>query len=181
MSGTSINRRGKIENPMARRTFTSSPTHLRLISSEDVIAARPKSGATRRERYDDLDDRLLAAILAAEDIAEEHGLSPHTRATCHFHQCWTHQCVSSPLHVLVVTGHRWCRRCECAVDVVVDETAPGALHLRCPRCGQADSAANRDVLRACRTSLAAMHGGDPGTLYPVPDVASPDIGTARRH
>jgi hypothetical protein len=77
--------------------------------------------------------------------------------------------VGHSLHVLVVTGHRWCRRCECPVDVAVDETPPGAVHLYCPRCGQADSAANREVRQACRTSLSAMHGGDTPTLYRLPD------------
>jgi len=143
---------------------------LRVVTPSDVPEARPAPAPGRgRDRYADLPDRRLAAILAAEDTAEEHGLSPHTRSTCYVHRCWTHQCVGDPLHVLIATGHRWCRRCECPVDVAVDETPPGAVHLFCPRCGQAGSAANRDVRQACRTSLAAMHGGDAPTLYGIPD------------
>ncbi|WP_284748700.1 hypothetical protein [Amycolatopsis sp. RTGN1] len=142
---------------------------LRVVDSPaDVPEPRPATLGSR-DRYADLDDRRLAAILAAEDTAEEHGLNPHTRSTCYVHRCWAHQCVGSPLHVLVVTGHRWCRRCECPVDVAVDETPPGAVHLYCPRCGQAGSAANREVRQACRTSLSAMHGGDTPTLYGLPD------------
>jgi len=142
---------------------------LRVVAAPaDVPEPRPAPIGSR-DRYADLDDRRLAAILAAEDTAEEHGLNPHTRSTCYVHRCWAHQCVGNPLHVLVVTGHRWCRRCECPVDVAVDETAPGAVHLYCPRCGQAGSAANREVRQACRTSLSAMHGGDAPTLYRLPD------------
>ncbi|HEY3471345.1 MAG TPA: hypothetical protein VGL47_39850 [Amycolatopsis sp.] len=141
---------------------------LRAVSPEDVPEPRP-APSRGRDRYADLDDRRLAAILAAEDTAVEHGLSPHTRSTCYVHRCWVHQCVGDPLHVIVVTGHRWCRRCELPVQVAVDETPPGAVHLFCPRCGQASSAANREVRQACRTSLAAMHGGDAPTLYRLPD------------
>lgn len=141
---------------------------LRVVSPEDVPEPRPAALGSG-DRYADLPDRRLAAILAAEDTAEEHGLSPHARSTCYVHRCWVHQCVGEPLHVLIATGHRWCRRCECPVDVAVDETPPGAVHLFCPRCGQAGSAANRAVGQACRTSLSAMHGGDAPTLYRIPD------------
>lgn len=140
-----------------------------VVPPANVSEPRPAPSGSR-DRYADLGDRRLAAILAAEDTAVEHGLNPHTRSTCPVHRCWAHQCVGDPLHVLVVTGHRWCRRCECPVDVAVDETPPGAVHLFCPRCGQAGSAANREVRQACRTSLAAMHGGHAPTLYGLPDV-----------
>ncbi|HKN55321.1 MAG TPA: hypothetical protein VJX66_22690 [Amycolatopsis sp.] len=123
-----------------------------------------------RDRYANLPDRRLAAILAAEDTAEEHGLDPHVRSTCYVHRCWIHQCISDPLHALVVTGHRWCRSCDCPADVLVDEEAR-TVQLYCPACGREPvSAANRQVLYACRTSLAAMHGGDSPTLYAVPDL-----------
>jgi hypothetical protein len=143
---------------------------LRVVTPSDTPETRSAPSPVRgRDRYADLSDRRLAAILAAEDTAEEHGLSPHTRSTCYVHRRWAHQCVGDPLHILIATGHRWCRRCECPVDVAVDETPPGAVHLFCPRCGQAGSAANRDVRQACRTSLAAMHGGNAPTLYGIPD------------
>ena len=84
------------------------------------------------------------------------GLDPHARVTCGLHRCWLHQCVAGPDHVIPVTGHRWCRPCRRPLDVFVDETT---ARLFCPRCGTGtpDSAANRQVVRACRTSIAAMH------------------------
>jgi hypothetical protein len=161
---------------MVRSAPTQLRPRLRAVPVQDVADARPPeftpASGGPRNRYGDLADRRLAAILAAEDTAEEHGLSPHTRVTCYVHKTWLHQCVSEPVHILVVTGHRWCRRCECPVDVVVDETPPGAVHLYCPRCGQAGSAANRELRQACRSSLAAMHGGTAPTLYRVPDVVT---------
>ncbi|WP_410660418.1 hypothetical protein [Amycolatopsis sp. lyj-112] len=132
----------------------------------------PPSG---RDRYLEIADRRLAAILAAEDVAEQHGMSAHTRTTCYVHRCWMHQCISDPLHVLVVTGHRWCRRCDRTVDVEVDETSPGSVELYCDGCGvPPDTVANREVLFACRTSLVAMLGGEASTLYVVPDSWNPD-------
>jgi hypothetical protein len=71
----------------------------------------------------------LARALVTEDEDEEHGLSPHERTTCHLRRRWLHDCVSSPLHAIPVTGHRWCRRCECAGNVAVDELA-GDVSLR---------------------------------------------------
>lgn len=115
--------------------------------------------AAPHDRYADLTDARLAAALCDEDDAEETGLNPHERTTCHVHRRWLHDCVSSPLHVIVVTGHRWCRRCECAVDVAVDELA-GDVSLRCPKCREMPAGpANRQVVRACRASLAAAAEG----------------------
>lgn len=151
---------------MARRT----PGRLLRVVPPTTTCPVPVAPGRDRDRYGDLSDRRLAAILAAEDTAEEHGLSPHTRSTCYVHRCWIHQCVTDPLHVLMVTGHRWCRRCDCPVEVDVDDSDPGSVGLYCPGCGQPpDSTANRQVLYACRTSLAAMHGGASTTLYQVPD------------
>jgi len=116
-----------------------------------------------RFRYADLADRRLAAVLTAEDTAEECGLNPHTRSTCYVHQSWIHQCINDPLHALTVTGHRWCRGCDQPVEVDVDEAAR-VVRLRCA-CGDGPrSAANRQVLYACRTSLAATYGGDSDPL-----------------
>lgn len=107
-------------------------------------------------RYRDLGDRRLAAKLVAEDAAEERdGLSPHERITCHTHRRWVHECISSPLHVIVVTGHRWCRRCEREALVAVDELT-GAVRVSCARCRRVpDSPATRQIVRTCRASLAA--------------------------
>lgn len=147
---------------MVRRR--SSRASLRLVSSDDTRAAPP----TSRDRYLDLDDLWLAGILAAEDIAEEFGLNPHVRSTCRIHRCWTHQCIAEPAHVNAETGHRWCQRCESPADVDIDERA-GSVRLRCTRCGRPpDSAANHEVLNACRTSLAAERAGTPAPVYPLP-------------
>ncbi|HUQ59185.1 hypothetical protein [Lentzea sp.] len=112
--------------------------HLRLVTSSEA------------------GDPTLTAVLDAEDLAEELGLDPHARVTCGLHRRWLHQCVSSPDHVIPVTGHRWCRPCGSPLEVVVDDTT---ARLSCPSCGTRtpDTAANRQVVRACRTSLAAMH------------------------
>lgn len=147
-----------------------SRIHLRVISSDNVAARRITGGFRSRDRYDDLAVRRLAAVLAAEDTAERHGFSPHARSTCPVHRCWIHQCISDPVHVSSASGHRWCERCEAPVDVDVDESGAGSVRLRCSRCDVApDSAANREILHACRTSLAAMRDDDDRpTLYPVP-------------
>ena len=107
-------------------------------------------------RYTDLRDRRLAAALSTEDLIEaEDGLDPLERTTCWTHRRWLHQCISSPLHVIQVTGHRWCRDCSCAVSVAVDELI-GDVRLTCPRCGRTpDTRASRQIMRACRASFAA--------------------------
>jgi len=102
--------------------------------------------------------RRLAARLSEEDAAEARGLDPFERVTCGIHRRWLHQCISSPLHVVAVTGYRWCRDCECPVDVAVDELTR-TVRLRCPGCGRApDSPAARQILRTCRAGLAASRG-----------------------
>lgn len=114
--------------------------HLRLVASNEAI------------------DSTVVSVLAAEDLAEELGLDPHARVTCSLHRCWMHQCVSAPDHVIAVTGHRWCRSCARALEVVVDEKTTRTVHLYCPSCGAAaDTVANRQLVRACHTSIAAMH------------------------
>ncbi len=127
-------------------------------STRTVITRAPSRVAPApavHERYTDLADLRLAIALSTEDTAEDGGLNPFERTTCYTHRRWLHQCVSSPLHVVVVTGHRWCRRCRCAVTVAVDELA-GDVTLTCPRCGEMPAGpANRQVVRSCRASLAA--------------------------
>jgi hypothetical protein len=107
------------------------------------------------ERYRDLRDRRLARKLAAEDVAEERdGLSPHERLTCRIHRRWVHECISSPLHVIAVTGHRWCRSCDREAVVAVDELA-GEIRVTCVCCRQVpESRATRQIIRTCRASLA---------------------------
>lgn len=106
--------------------------------------------------YLDLADTRLAAVLTEEDRLErEHTLSPHDRLSCQTHRTWTHRCVCSPLHVLVVTGHRWCRNCRVAAEMSVDELT-GSVHMRCPACRRMPSGlVNQQTVRACRRSLAA--------------------------
>ncbi|MDA3623863.1 hypothetical protein [Saccharopolyspora oryzae] len=61
------------------------------------------------------------------------------------------------MHVIPVTGHRWCRRCEAEASVAVDELT-GSVTVVCTRCRQVlETAANRQVVRTCRASLAAAH------------------------
>lgn len=108
------------------------------------------------DRYAAVSDRALAAVLRAEDTAEEHhGLDPFERISCRLHRRWIHQCVHSSTHVVAITGHRWCRDCECAASVSVDELLGGVV-VRCTRCLRVPaSAATRQLVRACRASLAA--------------------------
>lgn len=105
----------------------------------------------------------LAAMLAWEDGAEERdGLSPHDRITCPVHRRWIHQCMSSPSHAIRVTGHRWCRACDSAVTIAVDELT-ASVALTCSHCGRfPDTAANRQVLQSCQASIdAARQPGSP--------------------
>jgi hypothetical protein len=114
--------------------------------------------ATIDSRYAALRDRRLADTLTTEDIDELDGLDPLERLTCRTHRRWVHECISSASHVFVVTGHRWCRRCECAANVAVDQLT-WTVTVTCPRCGQApECAATRQIVRTCRASLAAARG-----------------------
>ena len=108
------------------------------------------------ERYADVSDRRLVDVLVLEDAAEEREeLSALERVSCHEHRRWAHECISSPTHVIVVTGHRWCRRCNAEASVAVDEVS-GSVDVVCTRCRRTpDTAATRQILRTCRASLAA--------------------------
>jgi hypothetical protein len=113
------------------------------------------------DRYASLRDRRLAAALTEEDRAERDGLDPLERLTCRTHRRWVHDCVSAPAHVFVVTGHRWCRDCQCAADVSVDQLT-WTVTVTCPRCRRTPScAATRQIIRTCRASLAAARGEQP--------------------
>lgn len=102
-----------------------------------------------------------ARRLAAEDRAEDAGqLHVDDRLTCHVHQRWIHQCVSSSAHVNQVTRHRWCRSCSTALTVVLDELA-GTVTMRCSRCGDGTSAATTRLLAACRASISFARTSGP--------------------
>ena len=135
---------------------TAEPTSEALAprrNRRDRLALRPADHVDPRDA--DVADRRLALALTAEDWSEEDGLDPLERTTCRTHRRWLHDCVASPLHVLVVTGTRWCRRCERALDVAIDHVA-GDVSLRCPSCGETPAnRATRQIVRACRASLAA--------------------------
>jgi hypothetical protein len=108
-------------------------------------------------RYADLADRHLAATLAVEDAAEAHDLSPLERITCYTHRRWVHECIASPLHIIVVTGHRWCRQSQTAATAAVDELS-STVSMTCPRCQQTlDTPAARQIIRTCNASLAMKH------------------------
>lgn len=111
----------------------------------------------------------LAATLAREDAEEERaGLSPHDRLTCPVHCRWIHECMSSPSHAIRVTGHRWCRGCDIALTIAVDELT-GSVRPRCPICHRFPAtAANRQVVRCCRaSSLAARQDRLPTSAVPL--------------
>src|SRR5690349_19122737 len=71
-------------------------------------------------RYDRVRDRRLAAMLAAEDRAEDAGLDPFERISCRIHLRWLHHCIHSAVHVVQVSGYRWCRSCQSHAVVAVD-------------------------------------------------------------
>ncbi|MFC0106939.1 hypothetical protein [Kibdelosporangium aridum] len=105
-----------------------------------------------------LRNRDLHVQLAQEDRIEDAGrLAPDDRMTCHVHNRWVHQCVSSAAHVNQVTRHRWCRECKTALTVAVDELTL-TVHMSCPSCGDGRSAATRRLERACEASLAYTKG-----------------------
>ena len=133
---------------------TSDVTGLRR-NRRDRLALQPADQV--EPRYADLTDQRLALALTAEDRSEEDGLDPLERTTCRSHRRWLHDCVSSPLHVIVITGTRWCRSCQCALNVAVDQLA-GDVSVRCPSCTTTPATcATRQLVRACRASLAAAY------------------------
>lgn len=112
----------------------------------------------------------LDAALAAEDHAEDTGwLDPLDRLTCRVHRRWIHECGHSDLHVIPVTGHRWCRPCRRALEIAVDEVTR-TVTLHCPRCERgATTRADHQLVAACEASLTAArsaHGGA-STTAPV--------------
>ena len=98
----------------------------------------------------------LADALAAEDQAEDTGwLDALDRLTCRVHRRWIHECAHSDLHVIEVTGHRWCRPCRRALEIAVDEVTR-TVTLRCPRCHRGTTTrADHQLVAACEASLTA--------------------------
>ncbi|MFI5615559.1 hypothetical protein [Amycolatopsis sp. NPDC051903] len=151
---------------MFQQTFVTATTptgvetrpsvHRRADAVVSLIAQHGAAASDSR-RYADLADRSLAAKLAAEDAAVETGLSPFERLTCPAHRRWIHQCIASPEHASPVTGHRWCRDCQCAVTVAIDELT-GDVTMACPRCRRTPKGiATGQIVSACRASLATVH------------------------
>ncbi|MDI2032013.1 hypothetical protein QFW96_25550 [Saccharopolyspora sp. TS4A08] len=114
----------------------------------------PHPAETHR-RYAHLRDRRLAGVLIDEDTAEDREeLSALERISCRVHRRWAHECISSPTHVIAVTGHRWCRPCEAEANIAVDELT-GDITITCTRCARTPTTpATRQILRTCRASLA---------------------------
>lgn len=138
-----------------RRTTTTTDLPRTAIAPLLRRARRTTTAVTVDPRNAEVRDWRLAATLVAEDHAEHEGLNPLERLTCRTHRRWVHECVHLQAHVFVVTGHRWCRRCECAADVAVDQLT-WEVAVRCPSCGQPpECAATRQIVRTCRASLAA--------------------------
>jgi hypothetical protein len=119
----------------------------------------PRQYEQRSTPYPDLVDRRLAARLQSEDLAEDGGLDPFERATCRVHRRWLHQCIHSAVHVVMVSGYRWCRSCQEPAAVAVDELT-GDVRVTCPRCLRTPSGrASRQIVRTCTASLAAAQDG----------------------
>jgi hypothetical protein len=120
-------------------------------------------------RYADLADQKLATTLAVEDSAEKKGLSPFERITCRVHCRWVHECVVSPVHVVAVSGHRWCEDCAVPATVAVDQLLC-TVEVRCPRCRCVPACpATEQIVRTCLASLRAAR--QPIT-WPVPSTRS---------
>ncbi|HEY0452703.1 hypothetical protein [Actinophytocola sp.] len=98
----------------------------------------------------------LADALVAEDHAEDTGwLDPLDRMTCRVHRRWIHECAHSELHVIPVTGHRWCRPCRRELELAVDEVTRTAT-VHCPRCHRGPTThADTQLIAACEASLTA--------------------------
>jgi hypothetical protein len=43
-------------------------------------------------------DERLASALTADDAAEDAGMHPDDRTTCHTHQSWFDDCKTDPIH-----------------------------------------------------------------------------------
>lgn len=130
------------------------------ITNDSSVATRTAQALPRNASqqytttYADLRDRRLAETLLAEDVAEDAGLDAFERISCRIHRRWLHQCIHSSVHVVLVSGHRWCRSCNAEAAVAVDELT-GDVRVRCTRCGcTPPGRASRQIVRTCTASLA---------------------------
>lgn len=113
-----------------------------------------------QDTYGDVVDRRLAEALFTENEAEERGFSPFERLTCRIHRRWIHDCIASPVHVVPMTGHRWCRRCQRPASIAVDQL-DGLVTVLCTRCGRIPGqSATEQIIRVCRASLASARHDD---------------------
>ena len=120
-----------------------------------VEASRGYPTVQDESRYAGVRDRRLAATLHSEDLAEDTGLDPFERISCRIHRRWLHQCVHSSVHVVQVSGYRWCRSCEAPAAVAADELT-GDIRVTCMQCGKTPPGrASRQIVRTCTASLAA--------------------------
>jgi hypothetical protein len=71
-------------------------------------------------RHAHLADRRVATAPSDDDAVEAHGLGPFERITRQPRVRRSHTCVSSPAHVIAVTGRWWCRTRRRAVNITVD-------------------------------------------------------------
>jgi hypothetical protein len=127
-----------------------------ILTVEATSSCRPEQD---RSRYRDVTDHRLATTLHAEDLAEDAGLGPFERSSCRIHRRCLHQCVHSPVHVVMVSGYRWCRSCETQATVAVDELT-GDVRVTCQQCGLTPHGrASRQIVRTCTASLAAAQDG----------------------
>ncbi|MFI5589462.1 hypothetical protein ACIA5G_30720 [Amycolatopsis sp. NPDC051758] len=58
-----------------------------------------------------------ATTAEPEEQSEEDGIK---RTTCRTHRRWLHDCVASPLHVVIITGTSWCRACRASLAAASD-------------------------------------------------------------
>jgi hypothetical protein len=109
-------------------------------------------GDRRRNRTSN--DWHLTRVLARENIVEELGaISLQDRLTCRLHKSWVHQCITLPGHVFPMAGDRWCRRCDNAAPVAIDESH-GTAAVRCSGCGKPPNGLfGRQIARACQGSI----------------------------
>ncbi len=151
MPQQSLPRRSKNRPGTPATTDAPEVTHIPRQPERSVRHSGPT--APLAHTIDDPAERL-EATLRTEDSAEEAGLSPFERVTCPVHRRWIHQCIASPMHVIELTGHRWCRDCRSAATVAVDELT-ATVSVTCPRCGRnPNNSATRQIERTCEASIS---------------------------
>ncbi len=168
MPQQSLPRRSKNRPGTHATTGAREVAHIPGQQERSVRHSRPTTPLAHT--IEDPTERL-EATLYAEDRAEEAGLSPFERVTCPVHRRWIHQCIASPMHVIELTGHRWCRDCRSAATVAVDELS-ATVSVTCPRCDQSpNSSATRQIERTCEASITLSRHAHTGTRPSVTRLA----------